>query len=145
MMNVPEELQRLSEFHGHLGPYVVVGYRMGKIARKEFPEKIWGFVYCGLEPPLSCIIDGIQFSSCCTLGKNNISVDSQDRAMARFHNQINILEIELRQEIREEIEDAMGSGEEESLSLQLFNMEDSELFEVIEGGSSLRDRLVKLK
>ncbi len=143
-MNVPEELQRLSDFHGHLGPYVVVGYLMGKVARREFPEKIWGFVYSGVEPPISCIIDGIQFSSCCTLGKNNISVYNEDRAMARFHDQQGILEIRLRNEVREEIENTMGTGEEESLALKLFHMKDPELFEIIEGGSKLRERLIKL-
>ena len=25
----------LEEFHGHLGPYAVIGYRMGKIACRE--------------------------------------------------------------------------------------------------------------
>ncbi|HEC81191.1 MAG TPA: hypothetical protein ENI42_02025, partial [Thermoplasmatales archaeon] len=33
-----ETLKRIEQFHGHLGPYVVLGYRMGIIANKFLGE-----------------------------------------------------------------------------------------------------------
>ena len=37
---IPEELRGLERFHGHLGPYVVLGMRMGMITRAKFPQRI---------------------------------------------------------------------------------------------------------
>jgi inosine-uridine nucleoside N-ribohydrolase len=68
----------LKGFHGHLGPYVVLGYRMGRLALEKTGSGghfgISAHVYTKLEPPPSCIIDGIQIGSGCTLGKRNIQV-----------------------------------------------------------------------
>lgn len=68
----------LKRFHGHLGPYVVLGYRMGRLALKltgsEGHFNISVEVYSILKPPQSCLIDGIQLGSGCTLGKRNIDI-----------------------------------------------------------------------
>jgi len=68
----------LKAFHGHLGPYVVIGYRMGRLALEELgSEGHFGLsaeVHSPLEPPRSCLIDGVQIGSGCTLGKRNIEV-----------------------------------------------------------------------
>ena len=74
---IPVELL-LGTFHGHLGPYVVLGYRMGKLAVETAGTRghfgIEADVYSILEPPPSCLIDGVQLGSGCTLGKRNITV-----------------------------------------------------------------------
>jgi len=68
----------LKAFHGHLGPYVVLGYRMGRLALEESGSQghfdISAKVYTNLTPPPSCLIDGVQLGSGCTLGKRNIEV-----------------------------------------------------------------------
>jgi formylmethanofuran dehydrogenase subunit E len=67
---------RIVEFHGHFGPYVVLGYRAGLLARRElkspgyFDLKVQ--VESPLAPPPSCFIDGVQLGSGATLGKRNI-------------------------------------------------------------------------
>jgi inosine-uridine nucleoside N-ribohydrolase len=68
----------LRAFHGHLGPYVVLGYRMGRLAL-EITGSAGHFdcsvtVHCVLKPPRSCLIDGVQLGSGCTLGKRNIEI-----------------------------------------------------------------------
>lgn len=72
----------LKSFHGHLGPYVVLGYRMGKLALGELGASghfdLSAKVYSILTPPCSCLIDGIQLGSGCTLGKRNIEVHTSD-------------------------------------------------------------------
>lgn len=69
----------LRTFHGHLGPYVVIGYRMGKLALLKLDSEghfgLSAEVYSPLKPPRSCLIDGIQLGSGCTLGKGNITVE----------------------------------------------------------------------
>jgi len=79
----------LKAFHGHLGPYVVLGYRASKLALSRLHHEghfgIFADVYSSLKPPRSCFIDGIQLGSGCTLGKRNIKVFKSEKSPhARF-------------------------------------------------------------
>lgn len=67
----------LAAFHGHLGPFIVLGYRMGRYARDRFcsdPFAMKAAVHCSGIPPESCVADGVQLGSGCTLGKGNIEI-----------------------------------------------------------------------
>lgn len=79
--DIPIELL-LRTFHGHLGPYVVLGYRMGTLALERTGSKghfgISAEVHSILKPPPSCLIDGVQLGSGCTLGKRNITIQEDD-------------------------------------------------------------------
>jgi len=76
------------EFHGHLGPYLVLGLHMGRVAvRMLKPKRIHELsvkVWTRKSPPQSCILDGIQVSSGCTLGKGTITVEESTRTKAGF-------------------------------------------------------------
>jgi formylmethanofuran dehydrogenase subunit E len=79
----------LRTFHGHLGPYVVLGYRMGRLALDRLHSAghfgISAEVHTPLDPPCSCLIDGVQIGSGCTLGKRNIEVhEAPEPAWAVF-------------------------------------------------------------
>jgi len=69
--------QRLYEFHGHVGPYVVLGFRAGKTAREILQSPgyfdLTAHVTCPLHTPTSCFIDGVQLGSGCTVGKRNLT------------------------------------------------------------------------
>lgn len=65
--------------HGHLGPWLAVGLRVGQEALAALGCE--GFFdirvrVCGpiAKPPSRCIVDGIQFATGATLGKDNIEV-----------------------------------------------------------------------
>lgn len=77
---IPPELY-LSTFHGHLGPYVVLGYRMGRQALEILDSDghfdLQAEVHSILHPPFSCFIDGVQLGTGCTLGKRNIQVKEE--------------------------------------------------------------------
>jgi len=83
------ELTRIEEFHGHIGPYVVLGYKMGLMARDLLDSP--GYfdmtveVESPLTPPPSCLIDGIQLGSGCTTGKRNLTVTKGPIGRATFH------------------------------------------------------------
>jgi formylmethanofuran dehydrogenase subunit E len=64
--------EKIRQFHGHIGPYVVLGYRMGKYAKLRLTEIERITVQIDQRPPISCIIDGLQMATGCTLGKNKI-------------------------------------------------------------------------
>ncbi len=58
-------------------------------------------------PPDSCVIDGIQSSTGCTMGKKNISVVEQSGVMACFRSGEKVLTLVLRPEVISKIKDNM--------------------------------------
>jgi formylmethanofuran dehydrogenase subunit E len=145
MIELPDELKQLKRFHGHLGPFVVIGYRMGMIARKRLEGKIQAIVFTGPKVPLSCIIDGIQFTSSCTLGKGNISIQEKDEAKARFVNDRILIEIKLHDEIRQRIESTCTRDVEEVMALGLLSEPDADLFSITSVETTPFERTVKLR
>ncbi len=72
-MEIPEDLQAVAEFHGHLCPGLTIGYRAVKaamermgIARSRDEELV-----CVVEND-SCSVDAVQFMAGCTFGKGNL-------------------------------------------------------------------------
>jgi len=103
--------ERAIEFHGHDGPYMVIGLRMGLTALEMLDCKGWFDLECEVRlewnPPDSCVIDGIQSSTGCTMGKRNISVVEQSGIMACFRSGGNELTLVLRSEVISKIKDNM--------------------------------------
>ncbi|MEM0449517.1 MAG: formylmethanofuran dehydrogenase subunit E family protein [Methanomassiliicoccales archaeon] len=145
MEDLPEELKALKKFHGHLGPFVVVGYKMGMIARERLHGKLKAVSYTGQKPPLSCIVDGVQFSSSCTLGKGNIVVMESGDAKVQFLDDKHLMEIELIDELREKLEKTMTNQNEEELATEIFHQRPSEIFHITIVERSPQTMRVKLK
>jgi formylmethanofuran dehydrogenase subunit E len=145
MVELPEELKQLKRFHGHLGPFVVIGYRMGTIARKKLEGKIDAVVFTGTKVPLSCIIDGIQFASSCTLGKGNISVEEKEEAKAHFVSDRLLVEIKLHDEVRHRIESTCTREVEEVLAFALLSEPEAEIFSITSVETTPFERTVKLR
>ena len=103
--------ERAIEFHGHDGPYMVIGLRMGLTALEMLDCKGWFDLECEVRlhwnPPDSCVIDGIQSSTGCTMGKKNISVVEQPGVMAWFRSGEKVLTLVLRHEVISKIKDNM--------------------------------------
>lgn len=68
----------IKKFHGHLGIWICIGYKAGKYAKQKLKPKsfnnLTADVYLVYEKPYSCMLDGVQLSSCCTIGKKNLNV-----------------------------------------------------------------------
>lgn len=143
MAELPDDLRRLSDFHGHLGPYVLLGYRMGLVARKYFPGRFHATLFTGTEPPVSCLIDGVQFSSCCTLGKGNLTVREGGRPMVRFYDGSRSLEMSPLETVQRRIDTINSYEAGERLSIELHLLSDAEILLVREGGIEASDRIVK--
>jgi formylmethanofuran dehydrogenase subunit E len=82
-----QALAFLNRFHGHIGPYVVLGYRAGLVANRVLGQDPFckrAHTMTGLKPPVSCFTDGVQLGSCCTLGKGNITVSDEGEPRVRF-------------------------------------------------------------
>ncbi len=66
-------------FHGHDGPFLALGYRLGKhLYRKLKPIGIMELhivVTAKPRKPFTCLIDGLQCSTLATMGKGNIVLE----------------------------------------------------------------------
>jgi formylmethanofuran dehydrogenase subunit E len=129
-----ETLSKIEQFHGHLGPYAVIGYRMGEIAKQQLgsdPFSKEAVVWTGTKPPLSCIIDGIQVSSGCTLGKGNILINQGGVPKVQFIGEDGKqLGISLKKNIQQEIDTKVTKENIISYSEKIFKKSDQELFDI---------------
>lgn len=129
-------MEDLAAFHGHLGPFIVLGYRMGRYARRNLcqdPFQLKATVYCSGTPPESCIADGIQIGSGCTLGKRNIEIVISDKIRGEFsagERKLVLSPISIDTPPR----DDHDHGEAiELLAERMYMKPDSQLFDIIEG------------
>ena len=81
---------------------------------------------------MSCMIDGIQISSCCTMGKGNIEIAEDRIPEVLFHDRQTALEMSLRKEIWEMIESETIHETEEAIAMLIDSMEDDSLFDLKE-------------
>ncbi len=134
-MDLPEDLEALQRFHGHLGVYVTLGLRMGAIGKRTFGhyKGLTARVTSAPKPPMLCVVDGVQFSSACTMGKGNISVLPGSEPAVTFEKEGRRLSISLKPGWQEKIDREMSKDKELEQSLFYFRVGEDELFEVREG------------
>jgi formylmethanofuran dehydrogenase subunit E len=127
--------ERAVEFHGHGGPFMVVGLRMGLTALRELGAGGWFDIRCRVEliwrPPDSCVIDGIQSSTGCTMGKRNIEVAEKDGIAAEFSKGERSVRITLKSEVLEKIRRTVEKEKDvSSLIEELVSAGQSDLLDV---------------
>lgn len=94
----PLTLWDMERFHGHIGPFVVLGARLGEhaVTTHKIP-RYFGIdvkVECPAGPPPTCIIDGLQLATGATMGKGNISHVAADSGF-----RIRIQDVKARKEM----------------------------------------------
>ena len=82
-------LRKAEEFHGHLGPFLVLGVRIGligvrELGAKENEEKLRVTVMSKFSVPFSCVIDGVQMATKCTIGNKKLEVKNSSGVAAKF-------------------------------------------------------------
>ncbi|PIQ89993.1 MAG: hypothetical protein COV72_00330 [Candidatus Omnitrophica bacterium CG11_big_fil_rev_8_21_14_0_20_42_13] len=122
------------KFHGHLGPWLVLGLLMGEYGIK----KIKAAKYFGLSievsglhsKPRSCMIDGLQLSTGCTMGKGNIKILKSKVIFANFINAKNgkKIRVSLKNEIFNKINFTDGHSACETLAKKLYKNKPDNLF-----------------
>jgi formylmethanofuran dehydrogenase subunit E len=134
-MELPEELVALQRFHGHLGVYVTLGLRMGAIGKRRFGhyKGLTANVRTNVDPPMRCVLDGIQFSSGCTMGKGNIALEPASEPEVTFEKGGHRLRISLRPGWRERIDREMSKEKEIEQSRFYYEIPEDEVFDIREG------------
>jgi len=126
--------------HGHVGPWNVLGWRIGQAALREFDVK-WGrhdldiICYIPMETPYSCMADGLVISTGNCIGRLDIrlaevmSLDLVHVAVRRKDGTGPVLIFRPKSEYLKRIEKRQVH-ELEKLSRQCINMKESDLFRI---------------
>lgn len=120
-------------FHGHLGPWLVLGMLVGDFALKktgakkyfDLSVKVWG----ANKKPKSCFIDGLQLSTGATYGKGNIRKISASKIRILLHNLDNNKKINifLKEELVDKLNSLKGHRDCEAFAKKLYRTNPSQL------------------
>jgi formylmethanofuran dehydrogenase subunit E len=131
-----ELLKRVIEFHGHLGPFLVLGLKAGLVANSLLGKdcfKTTAIVTTDISPPSSCLVDGVQFVTGCTMGKGNIKLRrSKNSPTILFLKEGKKIQLRLKKNIWDIILNAASEEDSQKLALELLRKPTSELFKVEE-------------
>jgi formylmethanofuran dehydrogenase subunit E len=132
MKNV--ELKSAIDFHGHLGPYLVLGLLAGETALKKLKSKkyfglevkVWG----ATKKPKSCLIDGLQLSTGATYGKGNIHKFNGNKikiSLRNLKNKKNIT-LQLREDLVKKLDSLKGHSDSGRFAKELLKFNPARLF-----------------
>jgi len=131
---IPDELvKHVVEFHGHLGPFLVLGMKAGLLANSLLGKdcfKTKAVVSTDPYPPNSCFVDGVQFVTGCTMGKRNIILRKGKNTSVLFLKEGKKLRLKLKDNVLESIKRISSEEESRRESLKLSGRPVSELFEI---------------
>ena len=106
-----------NEIHGHLGIYSTLGAKMGLratdlLGTSGHDSPLTILSYAGMQPPVSCMNDGLQISTGSTLGNGRIRVADElpARPEGLFSKDGKKLLLRLKGEYRERIEEDIREG-----------------------------------
>jgi formylmethanofuran dehydrogenase subunit E len=135
-MNDNPLLVAAGRFHGHIGPFLAIGLRMGQLANERLgraPMDMKAAVRVKARPPRSCVVDGIQYATGCTMGKGNIEIEPDPEKVAvRFTRGAESIEIELRRDFLERMERDLDGKPEKAVIDYAFEIMDTAPEEMLE-------------
>lgn len=129
-------LKEATKFHGHLGPYLVLGLLAGESAlaklrcRSHFGLDVK--VYGASKKPKSCLIDGLQLSTGATYGKGNIKKFSGPCIRIEFCNRTNNKQInfKFKDKLISDLAQAKTHADAQALAKRLYRSNSAALFQV---------------
>jgi len=134
--SIPDELRRAAEFHTHLGPFLVVGLRMGRVVTRELgrePFTISIRANTGRVPPHSCAVDGLQLSTPCTVGNGGLTVtDRRDMSVEAAKDGAAVT-VRLREDVWKRIERDCTEQNQETFACEIWDMPEADLLVVRRG------------
>jgi formylmethanofuran dehydrogenase subunit E len=134
-----EKIEYARKLHGHVGPYLVIGLKMGAAAKAALnvPDieqmHLKAEVNVPLQPPTSCLLDGIQVSTTCTVGNQRLQFKNAKTIQANFKaGGAKIVKITLKKQFSEELEQKKTQNLlEEPFAWELSERSEDQLFDII--------------
>jgi formylmethanofuran dehydrogenase subunit E len=127
------------KLHGHLGPFLVIGVRMGRIAKRiqvngRENVKFLAQVKVPLLTPFSCVLDGIQATTSCTIGNQKLRIENSKRKIAASFtlDSAEAISVSVKPEIIKKLMNELSEGtSNEELAGEVARMPEDLLFTVV--------------
>ena len=137
--NLKKQLQAATDLHGHFGPFLALGVRMGLYALRELSVKegdtrLHATVMLKYVTPISCILDGVQASTKCTAGNTRLTWKQSKEIGAIFQLDRNKQQVEvwLKSSILHELKHRLAKHQSDEdirqIGLDIASRSDAELF-----------------
>ena len=132
-------IEYAGKLHGHIGPFLIIGLKMGIAAKKALgisdKEQIHliAQVTVPLNPPFSCLLDGIQVSTTCTVGNQRLQIKNEKTIQATFQaeNSSKKVKITLNQQFWEQLEQKRAQDKlDEASAWELAKIPENQLFRI---------------
>lgn len=130
-------LKEAERFHGHLGPWLVLGILMGEYALEKLKVKkyfdlqveIWG----ANKKPKSCLIDGLQLSTGATYGKGNIQKLEGEKIQVLVRNLLNHKKIKIspKEHLIKKLDNLSGHKDSKEFAKKLYRTNPFRIFNLI--------------
>ncbi|MEM3641203.1 MAG: formylmethanofuran dehydrogenase subunit E family protein [Candidatus Bathyarchaeia archaeon] len=131
-------LEKATNLHGHLGPFLVIGVRLSILAKRilnisdKEQSKLRVTVKLPLLTPYSCIIDGIQAVTQCTIGNQKLRIENSQSQISTYFKLQNLneaLKIDVNPKLVEELKSRFSKGvSNESLAREIASMPETQMF-----------------
>ncbi|MEM3616505.1 MAG: formylmethanofuran dehydrogenase subunit E family protein [Candidatus Bathyarchaeia archaeon] len=134
------EIRNAENLHGHLGPFLVIGVKMARLAKKTLNvdrDKQWDLQVMAelpLTAPFSCVLDGIQATTQCTVGNRKLEVKNSNEGMVaifKLKSQNKALKIHVNKQMVEMLKQQLLKGvSNEELAWKIANTPENQLFKL---------------
>lgn len=136
-------LRKARDFHGHMGPFLVIGVRAGLTGLRRLNVErgdlnLHATVWLKYSVPLSCIVDGVQISTGCTYGNKRLAVKDSDEIRVRIESRDGQVDIALHEATLNNLKlQVLGrkvcESELERLAYEIASIDEFELFKIQSG------------
>ncbi len=136
---LPLLIEQAKRFHGHLGPFLVVGLRLGlagieALSSSRSDQDLRVTAELEYRLPISCTLDGIQTSTGCTFGNGRLRLVDSNSVSATFERARRTIEVSVAKQVLETLKMEMATErvDEEILDLlayKIASMDHDDLFE----------------
>jgi formylmethanofuran dehydrogenase subunit E len=132
-------MEKAADFHGHLGPFLVIGVRMGNTAKRILKpdikeNKLKAIAKIPCSTPFSCVLDGIQATTKCTIGNQKLKIEnSQKEITVRFELEKSdkAMKVSVNPKLVEELMKKFSEGiSNEELAQEIAHVPESQLFTI---------------
>ncbi|MDH5688803.1 MAG: formylmethanofuran dehydrogenase subunit E family protein [Candidatus Bathyarchaeota archaeon] len=122
------------KFHGHLGPFLILGLKAGLFANETLGKDYFEtrvIVETEDTPPCSCVVDGLQFTTGCTMGKGNIELKKGHSLHLLFTKGNKTLKLSLKDTILRSLKDTYSHEDRTETALKISKRPIQELFDIV--------------
>lgn len=140
--NLVLEIRNAEKMHGHLSSFLVIGVRIGILAERILnanaaeSKKLRVTARLPLLTPPSCILDGIQATTQCTVGNQELKIENSQAQITVYFEQQNsddALSVHVNPKIIAELKNRYSKGaSNEEIAWEIASMPESPLFTIVE-------------